>query len=278
VLNRLDDAALETLLSRAEEELGKTLPLTDDARMALRAMADGDGRFLYNMVEEIDAVGDGREIDTAGLAEVVQRRAPVYDKAQEGHYNLISALHKTLRGSDVDAALYYLARMLTAGEDPLYITRRLVRFAAEDIGLADPQALVQALAAKDMYDFLGSPEGELGLVQATIYLATAPKSNAAYSAAKASTRLAKETGSLMPPMHILNAPTNMMKEIGYGDGYAYDHDAEDGFSGQNYFPEGMDRQALYKPVDRGFEREIKKRLEYWQKLRAKRQEVSEGNG
>ena len=273
VLNRLDDAALEELLARAEADLGRALPLDEAARVALKAMADGDGRFLYNLVEDLDLTtpADGERLDTAALARIVQRRAPVYDKAQEGHYNLISALHKTLRGSDVDAALYYLARMLTAGEDPLYITRRLVRFAAEDIGLADPQALVQALAAKDMYDFLGSPEGELGLVQATIYLATAPKSNAAYTASKQANRAAKETGSLMPPMHILNAPTGLMKDLGYGKDYAYDHDAEDGFSGQNYFPEGMDRQTFYQPVDRGFEREVKKRLEYWADLRVKRQ-------
>ena len=273
VLNRLDETALDVLLTRAEAELGRALPLTEEARTALKAMADGDGRFLYNLAEEIDVVHreEGDLLDTAALATVVQRRAPVYDKAQEGHYNLISALHKTLRGSDVDAALYYLARMLSAGEDPLYITRRLVRFAAEDIGLADPQALVQALAAKDMYDFLGSPEGELGLVQATIYLATAPKSNAAYKAEKQANRAARETGSLMPPMHILNAPTGLMKELGYGKDYAYDHDAEDGFSGQNYFPEGMDRQEFYQPVDRGFEREVKKRLDYWAGLRAKRQ-------
>jgi putative ATPase len=271
VLNRLDDAALDILLTRAEADLGRPLPLDDEARAALKAMADGDGRFLYNMVEEVDAVAVGETLDTGALAQVVQRRAPVYDKAQEGHYNLISALHKTLRGSDVNAALYYLARMLTAGEDPLYITRRLVRFAVEDIGMADPQALVQALAAKDMYDFLGSPEGELGLVQATIYLATAPKSNAAYTASKRANKTAKETGSLMPPMHILNAPTGMMKELGYGKDYAYDHDADAGFSGQNYFPEGMDRQDFYQPVDRGFERDIQKRLAYWAKLRVKRQ-------
>jgi len=271
VLNRLDDAALETLLERAEAELGHKLPLTDDARAALKAMADGDGRFLYNLVEELERFESEEPLDTAALAQVVQRRAPVYDKAQEGHYNLISALHKSLRGSDVDAGLYYLARMLVAGEDPLYIARRLVRFAAEDVGLADPQALVQALAAKDMYDFLGSPEGELGLAQAVIYLGSAPKSNAIYKAMGAANRAAKETGSLMPPMHILNAPTRMMKDLGYGKGYEYDHDAAEGFSGQNYFPEEMPRQQFYRPVDRGFEREVQKRLDYWAKLRARRE-------
>jgi putative ATPase len=271
VLNRLDDAAMEIMLNRAEAELGRPLPLDADARTALKAMADGDGRFLYNMVEEIEALApETAPLDTAALANLVQRRAPVYDKAQEGHYNLISALHKSLRGSDVDAALYYLARMLTAGEDPLYITRRLVRFAAEDIGMADPQALVQALAAKDMYDFLGSPEGELGIMQAVVYLGTAPKSNAVYTAAKMANAAARETGSLMPPKHILNAPTKMMKTLGYGKGYEYDHDAEGGFSGQDYFPEEMPRRQFYRPVERGFERDIQKRLEYWAKLRAER--------
>ncbi|MBI1182568.1 MAG: AAA family ATPase [Alphaproteobacteria bacterium] len=278
VLNRLDDAALETMIGRAEAELGRSLPLTADARTALKAMADGDGRFLYNMVEEVASVGaDGEPLDTAALAEVVQRRAPVYDKAQEGHYNLISALHKSLRGSDTDAALYYLARMLVAGEEPLYIVRRLVRFAAEDIGMADPQALVQALAAKDMYDFLGSPEGELGIVQAVIYLGTAPKSNAVYRAAGAANAAARETGSLMPPMHILNAPTKLMKGLGYGKGYEYDHDTAEGFSGQDYFPEAMERRTFYRPAERGFEREVTKRLDYWAKLRAERKaRVSDG--
>jgi putative ATPase len=277
VLGRLDDAAMEIMLARAEADIGHPLPLEPDARVALKAMADGDGRFLYNMVEEVAALGAGAQpLDTAALADVVQRRAPVYDKAQEGHYNLISALHKSLRGSDVDAALYYLARMLTAGEDPLYITRRLVRFAAEDIGMADPQALVQALAAKDMYDFLGSPEGELGIVQAVIYLGTAPKSNAVYTASKMANAAAREAGSLMPPMHILNAPTRMMKNLGYGKGYEYDHDAEDGFSGQNYFPEGMARRQLYRPFERGFERDVLKRLEYWAKLRTERQQREAG--
>ncbi|MDX1580235.1 MAG: replication-associated recombination protein A [Alphaproteobacteria bacterium] len=274
VLNRLDDAALEELLTRAGKEvtaeLGGDLPLADDARQTLKAMADGDGRFLLNMVEEVIAANPEEPLDAAGLSNLVQRRAPVYDKDREGHYNLISALHKSLRGSDVDAALYWMARMLAGGEDPLYIARRLVRFAAEDIGLADPEALVQALAAKDMYDFLGSPEGELGLAQAAIYLASAPKSNAAYRAMGASMRAARETGSLMPPKHILNAPTRMMKDLGYGKGYAYDHDAEDAFSGQNYFPDDMERQQFYAPKERGFERDVQKRLAYWAKLRAER--------
>ncbi|TDI59652.1 MAG: replication-associated recombination protein A [Alphaproteobacteria bacterium] len=267
VLNRLDDAALETLLDRAESDMSDKLPLDDGARAALKAMADGDGRFLLNMVEDIFAFSDGQELDAAALAQLVQKRAPIYDKAQEGHYNLISALHKSLRGSDVDAALYWLARMLAGGEDPLFIVRRLVRFASEDIGLADPHALVQALAAKDMYAFLGSPEGELGLAQAVIYLATAPKSNAAYKALGAASGAARQTGSLMPPAHILNAPTRLMKDLGYGKGYEYDHDTDVGFSGQNYFPDGMDRTSFYQPVDRGFERDVKKRMDYWAKLR-----------
>lgn len=267
VVHRLDDDALEALLARAEEHVGRSLPLQDDARQALKAMADGDGRYLLNTAEILFAQTIAEPLDAQQLAEVIQKRAANYDKDREGHYNLISALHKSLRGSDVDAALYYLARMLVAGEDPLYVTRRLVRFAAEDIGLADPQALVQALAAKDMYDFLGSPEGELGLVQATIYLATAPKSNAAYKAEKTAKKLAKSTGSLMPPMTILNAPTKLMKDLDYGAGYAYDHDTEHGFSGQDYFPEELGRQKLYKPVERGFERDIIKRLDYWNTLR-----------
>lgn len=268
VLNRLDELALESLLSRAEQEIGRALPLTDEARMALKAMADGDGRFLFNLVEEVAELPNGEVLDVDRLVQVVQRRAPVYDKDREGHFNLISALHKSLRGSDCDAALYWLARMLSGGEDPLYITRRLVRFAAEDIGIADPQALVQALAAKDMYEFLGSPEGELGLAQAVVYLASAPKSNAAYKAFGAATRAARETGSLMPPKHILNAPTRLMDDLGYGKGYEYDHEAQDAFSGQNYFPEGMERAELYRPSGRGFEAEIAKRLEHWARLRA----------
>jgi len=268
VLNRLGDGALETLLGRAEEKEGRKLPLDADARAALKAMADGDGRFLLNLAEELFALpGTTDALDVAALTTTVQRRAPVYDKDKEGHYNLISALHKSLRGSDVDAALYWLARMLAGGEDPHYITRRLVRFAVEDIGLADPQAVVQANAAKDVYDFLGSPEGELAIAQATIYLAMAPKSNAAYKAFGAAGRVAKDTGSLMPPKHILNAPTRLMKDLGYSDGYRYDHDEENAFSGQNYFPDDMPREQFYRPVERGFEREMKKRLDYWQRLR-----------
>ena len=270
VLKRLDDTALDTLLGRAETFYGKTLPLTDEARDALKAMADGDGRFLLNLVEDLAGIeGDGK-IDSAGLAAAVQRRAPLYDKNREGHYNLISALHKSIRGSDADAALYYLARMLAGGEEPLYLTRRLVRAAYEDIGMADPNAALQALAAKETYDFLGSPEGELAIAQAVIYLATAPKSNAGYAALGAAKRAAQEHGSLDPPKHILNAPTRLMKDLGYGAGYEYDHGTEEAFSGQNYFPEEMERQQFYNPPDRGFEREIKKRLEYWASLRAKR--------
>ena len=275
VLRRLDDAALELLLSRAEALEGRAVPLTGEAREALRAMADGDGRFLLNLAEEVFALHAPEPLDAAKLAATVQRRAPVYDKDREGHYNLISALHKSLRGSDVDAALYWFARMLDGGEDPLYIARRLIRFAVEDIGLADPQAIVQAMAGTETYERLGSPEGELALAQVVIYLGTAPKSNAGYKAFGIARRSAKETGSLMPPMHILNAPTRMMKDIGYGKGYQYDHDAEEGFSGQNYFPDGMPRQRFYNPPERGFERELVKRLDYWAKLRAKRQSGDE---
>lgn len=269
VLKRLDDDCLELLLQRAEAVEHRTLPLLPEARVSLRAMADGDGRFILNLAEELFTLKADHPLDTKELIDTVQRRAPVYDKAQEGHYNLISALHKTLRGSDTDAALYYLARMLVAGEDPLYIARRLVRFAVEDIGIADPNALVQALAAKEAYDFLGSPEGELALVQAVIYLGTAPKSNAVYLAAKSSTAAAKENGSLMPPKHILNAPTKMMREQGYGKDYVYDHDLDEGFSGKNYFPDEMPRRRFYRPVNRGFEREVIKRLVYWDDLREK---------
>lgn len=272
VLRRHDDASLEELLNRAEAVEGTPLPVTDDGRQALKAMADGDGRYLLNLAEELYRIAPTEPLDPAGLAGALQRRAPLYDKAQESHYNLISALHKSLRGSDADAALYWLARMLAGGEDPLYIARRLVRFASEDVGLADPEALRQALAAKEAYDFLGSPEGELALAQAALYLATAPKSNAAYKAHGAAARAAKETGSLNPPMHILNAPTRLMKDLGYGSGYAYDHEAADGFSGQNYFPDDMERQRFYQPVERGFEREIGKRLAYWDGLRRKRME------
>jgi putative ATPase len=268
VLRRLDDAALETLLVRAEAYYKSPLPLTDDARLTLRAMADGDGRYELNLAEEIAAVKTVAPLDSAALVALVQKRAPLYDKSREEHYNLISALHKSIRGSDPDAALYWLARMLAGGEQPLYIARRLVRASVEDIGLADPQAVVQALAAKDVYDFLGSPEGEIALVQCVIYLASAPKSNAVYVALGAAKRAAGEHGSLMPPAHILNAPTKLMKSLGYGRGYEYDHSAEDAFSGQNYFPDGMVREALYEPKDAGFEREVKKRMEYWAKLRA----------
>ena len=270
VLNRLDDKALEELLARAETIEGRGLPLESDARQAIKAMADGDGRYLLNLAEELFALDPEADLDTARLVETVQKRAPLYDKGQEGHYNLISALHKSLRGSDVDAALYWLARMLAGGEDPRFIARRLARAAVEDIGLADPQALPQALAAWDAYERIGSPEGELALAQCTIYLASAPKSNAAYNAYGAAMRAAKDTGSLMPPKHILNAPTGLMKDLGYGAGYAYDHNAEDSFSGQNYFPEDIERQKFYQPVERGFEREIAKRLDYWAKLRAER--------
>jgi len=270
VLNRLDETALDQLLARAEAQLGRALPLTDDARIALRNMADGDGRFLFNLIEELARLPAEKPIDAAALAAAVQRRAPIYDKAQEGHYNLISALHKSLRGSDTDAALYWLARMLDGGEDPIYILRRLTRAAVEDIGLADPQALVITNAAKDAYDFLGSPEGELALAEAVIYVATAPKSNAAYAAFGKAMRTAKEAGSLSPPKHILNAPTRLMEEEGYSQGYEYDHESEEAFSGQDYFPESLGRQKFYEPAERGFEREIKKRLEYWAKLRLSR--------
>jgi len=272
VFHRLAEAALEQLLARAEAEEGRPLPLDAEARETLIAMADGDGRTVLNMAEEVFgsvAVGAG-PIDRQALTKLVQRRAPLYDKSRDGHYNLISALHKAVRGSDPDASLYWLARMLDGGEDRLYIARRLVRMAIEDIGLADPQAVVQALAAKDVYDFLGSPEGELALAQTVVYLATAPKSNAAYAAFGAAMRAAKEGGSLAPPKHILKAPTKLMKQEGYGAGYDYDHSAPEAFSGQNYFPDGMARQQFYAPAGRGYEAELKKRLEHWTKLRAKR--------
>jgi len=270
VLNRLDDASMEQIMGRAEAAEGRPLPLDAEARRALRAMADGDGRYLLNMAEELLRLPPGPKLDTAGLAAAVQRRAPLYDKAQEGHYNLISALHKSLRGSDTDAALYWLARMLAGGEDPRYIARRLVRFAVEDIGLADPDALPQSIAAWEAFERLGSPEGELAIAQCVVYLGTAPKSNAAYRAFSAARSAAEETGSLMPPKHILNAPTRLMKQLGNSKGYEYDHDAPEAFSGQNYFPDGMARQEFYRPVERGFEREIRKRLDYWSKLRAER--------
>jgi putative ATPase len=271
VFKSLDAAAIEKLLARAETIEGKPLPLDADARAALIRMADGDGRASLTLAEEVwRAARKGEVFDSEKLTEVVQRRAPIYDKSQDGHYNLISALHKSVRGSDPDAALYYFCRMIDAGEDPLYLARRIVRMAVEDIGLADPQALVMANAAKEAYDFLGSPEGELAIAQAVIYVATAPKSNAAYAAYGAAMRVAKEAGSLLPPKHILNAPTKLMQSEGYGSGYDYDHDAPDAFSGQNYFPDALGRQTFYDPPERGFEREIRKRLEYWAKLRRER--------
>ena len=267
VLNRLDEGALETLLQRAERTVNRPLPLTPEARTALVNMADGDGRYLLNLCEQIFQGQKKGTMDVEALTKFVQKRAPLYDKAAESHYNLISALHKSVRGSDADAALYWFCRMLDGGEDPRYVARRMVRMATEDIGLADPQALSLTIAAWETYERLGSPEGELALAQALIYLATAPKSNSSYTAYGAARAAAKETGSLMPPKHILNAPTKLMKEIGYGKNYNYDHDTEEGFSGQNYFPEGMPRENFYQPVERGFERDIKKRLDYWQKLR-----------
>jgi putative ATPase len=269
ILHRLDAAALEQLLVRAEELEGP-LPLTPDARAALVASADGDGRFLLNQAETLYASRLPEPLDPAGLGQFLQRRVAVYDKDREGHYNLISALHKSVRGSDPQAALYYLARMLVAGEEPLFLARRLVRMAVEDIGMADPAALTQCIAAKEAYQFLGSPEGELALVQACIYLATAPKSNAVYKAQKAAWKNAKDTGSLMPPMNVVNAPTKLMKDVGYGAGYSYDHDAEHGFSGDNYWPDDLPPQTYYQPVERGFEREVAKRLDYWDKLRRER--------
>ncbi|WP_180901002.1 replication-associated recombination protein A [Martelella soudanensis] len=266
-----DAESLAELVARAETTEGKKLPLDDAARQTLLMMADGDGRAILTLAEEVwRAAREGELLDPQSLLNIVQRRAPIYDKGQDGHYNLISALHKAVRGSDPDAALYYLARMFDAGEDPLFLGRRLVRMASEDIGLADPQALVIANAAKDAYDFLGSPEGELALAEACVYLATAPKSNGVYVAFKAAMRAAKENGSLLPPKHILNAPTKLMKTEGYGDGYRYDHDQPDAFSGQDYFPTEMGRQSFYRPPDRGFEREINKRLQWWDKLRKER--------
>ena len=268
ILERLSHEALEALLTRAQTLEGP-LPLTADARAALVASADGDGRFLLGQAETLYNARIAEPLDPQALGAFLQRRVAVYDKDRDGHYNLISALHKSLRGSDPQAALYYLARMLTAGEEPLYVIRRLVRFASEDVGLADPQALTQCLAAKDAYEFLGSPEGELAIVQACLYLATAPKSNAAYAAQKAAFRSARETGSLAPPANILNAPTQLMKDIGYGEGYTYDHETEEGFSGDNYWPEGMEPQLYYEPVERGFERQVRERIAYWDKLRTR---------
>jgi putative ATPase len=277
VLKRLDDAALEQLLSRAEADAGRALPLEPAARHALIALADGDGRYVLSLAETLFNIappeeGLGTPLTTAELGKVLQKRSPAYDKDREEHYNLISALHKSIRGSDPDAALYWLARMLEGGEDPLFIARRLIRAASEDIGLADPTALLIAVAARDSYDFLGSPEGELALAQACIHLASAPKSNAAYVAFGAARRAAKETGSLMPPKHILNAPTRLMKDLGYSRGYDYDHNAEEGFSGQDYFPDGMERQVFYAPKGEGTEARIRERLERWAELRRTRQD------
>ncbi len=271
VLNRLTLADLERLAQRAEKELDRALPLTGEAREALLEMADGDGRALLNLIEQVMAWKGNKKLDVDALSTRLMRRAAIYDKSGDEHYNLISALHKSVRGSDPDAALYWMARMLTGGEDPRYLARRITRMAVEDIGLADPQAHAVCLHAWETYERLGSPEGELALAQAVTYLALAPKSNAAYVAYKAAMAAAKKTGSEPPPKHILNAPTSMMKDQGYGDGYAYDHDAEDGFSGQNYFPDSMKHGVYYQPVERGFERELKKRLDYFAKLRAKRQ-------
>lgn len=268
VLKRLESEALGTLIQKAEKLCNGELPLTEDAQQTLCAMADGDGRHLLNLCEDILALDQTESLDTKQLLKLFERRRPLYDKGQDGHYNLISALHKSMRGSDVQASLHWLARMLTAGEDPMFIIRRLVRFASEDVGLADPNALQQALLAKDAYHFLGSPEGELAIVQAVIYLATAPKSNSAYLAMKQAFKEAKNSGSLMPPKHILNAPTKLMQGQDYGKGYIYDHDTPQGFSGQDYFPEKMERCEFYTPVARGFERDIQKRLDYWNKLRS----------
>ena len=269
VLNRLDEAALGGLLERAAMFEKRSVPLTADARDALVGLADGDGRYFLNLVEEIfAAVPEGAEpLDAEALGKVTAKRLPLYDKAADGHYNLISALHKSVRGSDPDAALYWLARMLVAGEDPLFLARRIVRMAIEDVGLADPQAVLQALAAKDVFDFLGSPEGELALAQAVVYVASAPKSNAITNAFSQAMAAARETGSLMPPKHILNAPTKLMKQQDYGTGYLYDHDQPDAFSGQDYFPTEMGHRKFYEPVERGFERDIQKWLDYWAKLR-----------
>jgi putative ATPase len=270
VLHRLDEAALATLVVRAEAEVGRRLPVTDEARAALIASADGDGRFLLNQVETLFAAAIETPLDAGEVGQFLHRRMPVYDRDRDGHYNLISALHKAVRGSDPQAALYWLARMLVAGEEPLYLLRRLTRMASEDIGLADPQALVQCLAAKDAFQFLGSPEGELAIVQACLYLATAPKSNAAYTAQKAAWTVARDTGSLAPPANILNAPTKLMKDLGYGAGYSYDHDAPEGFSGDNYWPDDMEAATFYCPVDRGFEKRIAERLAWWDERRRDR--------
>jgi len=278
ILRRLDHDALNEIVRRAEELEGQPLPVTAEARDALIASADGDGRFLLNQAETLFSISVLEPLGPAELSDLLHRRVPVYDKDREGHYNLISALHKTIRGSDPQAALYYLARMLVAGEEPLYVLRRLTRAAVEDIGMADPNALLQCIAAKEMYDFLGSPEGEVGIAQACLYLATAPKSNATYMAQKKAWSSARETGSLMPPMHILNALTKMMKNVGYGKGYAYDHDADEGFSGQDYWPEEMDAQAFYEPTDRGFEAKVRERLAYWEQRRKELQQSGGDEG
>jgi putative ATPase len=270
VLKRLNDQALETLLDKAEAFESRILPLDTDARNTLIAMADGDGRYLLTLAETLFNIGSDQPMTTRDLSQALQKRSPAYDKDREEHYNLISALHKSVRGSDPDAALYWLARMLEGGENPLFIARRLVRMASEDIGAADPLSLLLANAAKDTYDFLGSPEGELALAQVCVHMASAPKSNAVYKAFGAARRAAKETGSLMPPQHILNAPTPLMKQIGYSQGYAYDHDAEEGFSGQNYFPDAMERRQFYRPKGDGAEARVKERLDRWADLRAKR--------
>ncbi|MEM8919031.1 MAG: replication-associated recombination protein A [Pseudomonadota bacterium] len=273
ILNRLDSTALMRLLEKAETLEKRSLPLTEDSREALVASADGDGRFLLNQAESLFAMNMDNPLEPSDLAKLLHRRLAVYDKDRDGHYNLISALHKSLRGSDPQAALYYLARMLVAGEEPLYVLRRIVRFASEDIGLADPQALVQALAAKQAYEFLGSPEGELAIVQACLYCATAPKSNAVYKAQKSAWKSAKKTGSLMPPQNILNAPTRLMKDIGYGKDYSYDHESEEGFSGDNYWPESMNPEDFYQPEDRGFEHKIRERLAFWDNLRKRKNDA-----
>ena len=277
VMNPLDSSALQKIIERAEKIIGRKLPVSDDAVDTIKNLADGDGRYLINLLESIfDLTPENTVLDRDALEKIIQRRAPIYDKDREGHYNLISALHKSLRGSDTDAALYWAARMLDGGEDPLYLLRRLTRFAAEDVGLADPQALPTAIAAWDTYERLGSPEGELAIAELVCYLGTAPKSNRIYTAWSAARKAAKQYSSLTPPKHILNAPTKLMKQIGYGDGYQYDHDTPEGFSGQNYFPDSMPRQRFYTPVERGFEREILRRIQYWDRLRAEKKRKDSG--
>ena len=271
VMNPLDDAALEKIIVRAEAVVGRPLPVTDDARSELRKMADGDGRYCINLIESVfDSARPGEVLDVESMSKLIQKRAPIYDKDKEGHYNLISALHKSLRGSDVDAALYWAARMIKGGEDPLYLLRRLTRFAMEDVSLADPDALQVAVNAWDTYERLGSPEGDIAISELVIYLATAPKSNSSYTAWNNALRAADRFSSLTPPAHILNAPTKLMSQLGYGKGYVYDHDTEDGFSGQNYFPDGMPRMKFYHPSGRGFETEIQRRLDWWESLRKKK--------